>query len=117
MREQVRTATVIVRIFANRILERLADAQNAIRFYKRKTVLVVAILFTTPKISGPILERLPQIPVIDFPNGNTTCRERRIKAAHAKNQALRLLCIALALAFGANTVLKHEMQAIDRNQN
>ena len=116
MREQVRTATVIVSIFANRVLESLADTQHTVRFHKRNTELMVAIQFATPLVSKTVLQRFAQIPVVHLPYGNPARREPRIKTAHAKHKPLRLLLVAFALALDTDTILEHRIKAIHRNR-
>ena len=116
MREQVRAAAVIVSVLANRVLERLADAQHTIGFHKRNTELVVAIKIATPLVCKPVLQRFAQIPVVHLPHGNPARREPRIKAAHAKHKPLRLLLVAFALALDTDTILEYRIETIHRDR-
>ena len=98
VRQQVRTASVVVRILPKRILERLADTQDTVGLDKRKTELVVTQGVATPEVRDAVFQRLAQVPFVHFPYGDTACRDARIVAVHAHNQALRLLGVDLALA-------------------
>ena len=53
MRKQVRTATEIVSIFANRVLEGLANAQDPVGFHKRKPILMITKVIAKPEVCGP----------------------------------------------------------------
>ena len=115
MREQVRSATKIVGIFAKSILERLANTQDAIGFHKRKPKLMVAKFISTPIVCNSVLERFTQIPIVHFPHGDTACRKPRIKTAHAKHKPLRLILVGLALTLDTDFIFEYRRKTIDNN--
>ena len=114
MRKQICTTAVIVSVFAKGILERLANAQDTVGFYKRKSKLVVTEILTTPLVCKTVFQRFTQIPIVDFPHGNAACREARIKAAHAKDKPFGLFLVEFAFSLVANTIFEHGVNAIDK---
>ena len=115
MRKQVRTATEVLGIFAKGVLECFTNAQDSIGFHKRKPKLVIANELASPLVCRAVFYGFAQVPVIDLPDSNTTCRESCIKAVHAKHKAASLVRITLALALGANAVFKDRIKAIGKD--
>ena len=116
MRQQVRSGTVIISIFAQRILESLTDAQDSVGFNHTDAELMVTQGVATPEVCNTIFKRFAQVPVVHTPHHNAACRKSRVKAAHVQNNATCLLGILLALTIGAYAILEHQIQAVDRHR-
>ena len=114
MRQQICTRAIIIGIFANSILERLADTQNAVSFDDCKAKLMVPSRIATPKIRNPILQGFTQVPIVHTPNDYAARREPRIKATNIQNNPLCLIAILVTLALDTNGVFKDLFQTIDR---
>ena len=115
VRQQIRTRAIIIGIFAKRILERLADAQNAIGFNHCNTELVIPQSIATPEIRNAVFQGFAQVPVIHTPHDNAARREPGIIAIDIDNNSARLFGILCALILYANAIFKHQIQAIHRH--
>ena len=115
VRQQVCTRTVVVSIFAQRILERLTDAQDSVGFDHRNTELVIAQSIATPEVCNAVFQRLSQVPVIHAPDHNAARRDTCIVAADVDNNALRFFLVDLALFRTIYAILKNQVQAVYRH--
>ena len=116
VRQQVRTRAVIISIFAQGILEGLADAQNPISLHHGNAELVIAQGIATPEVCNAIFQGLTQVPIIYAPYDNAASRNSRIKAAHVNNNALCLLLVDITLFLAIHAILKNQMQTVYRHR-
>ena len=109
VRQQVRPRTVIVGVFTDRILERLADTQDTVGLDHRNPELVIAQCIAAPEIRNAIFQGLTQVPVVHAPHHDTARRQSRVVAAHIQNNTARLLGVLLALSLDADTILENQV--------
>ena len=71
VREQIRSRTVIVRILAEGILERLSNRKNPVGFNHRDTELVITQRIAAPEVCNAVFQSLAQVPFVHAPHRDT----------------------------------------------
>ena len=116
VRQQIRTASVVVSIFAECVLERLANRKHLVGFDHRNSELVVTQRIAAPSVCNAVIQGFTQVPVVHAPHHDAARREPRIVGIEPDNKPARLFIVLSALALHTNTILEHKAQAIYRHR-